>query len=614
MAGLAAAETNLPVLFGDHMVLQRGIALNVWGKDNPNQFVTVTLAGRKATAQAGSDGKWKVVLPKLKAGGPYQMVVLGSASVTFQDVLVGEVWVASGQSNMELPLNNTSDSAKEVPRANFPEIRWFVQDRRLSNNPEEEPIGNWKVCTSSTAKDFSAAAYYFAKKIHKDLKVPVGIVGTYWGGTWIESWTPREAFDSIPDIKPLLEDWNSLSLSEQEARGGLQKMNLEIRGLRLTSKNPAQKPIALVPSPAGSWSSNAQPGSEFSFRAESGLGHVVANVQTGGWGNCTTSLAPGGTAIDVTGYDTIEFEAKGSGKFNVLLEQPIVTDWDNYGSDPFVAAADWKNYQIHFSSLKQSGWGKLMPFHPSAINAFCLNACVNPMGMRPLALFNGMVAPIIPYGIRGVIWYQGETNVGQAENYRKVLPAMIGGWRKAWGEGDFPFIFAQLPNWHDSGDTSGTSWAELREAQALALKVPHTAMAVLIDIGESDAIHPKDKLDVGLRLGLAALHEAYGNKGPYSGPLLDSVALKGSKMKIKFKHADGGLKAKAGKPVGFEIEEENGSWVSAKAKIEGKEVMVWNDQVIHPKGVRYAWANDPKCNLYNGAGLPAAPFRAEVKR
>lgn len=613
MSGSAMAQIKLPSLFGDHMVLQRGMPLPVWGQDNPNQTVTVTIAGKTATAQAGSDGKWKAILPSLKAGGPFELVVSGSGSVTIRDVLVGEVWVAAGQSNMELPLNNTSDSANEVPKANNPQIRWFVQGRRLSNQPEEEPIGDWKVCDPGTAKNFSATAYYFAKKIHKDLKVPVGMIGTYWGGTWIESWMPEEAFETNPSIKPLLVGWNSLSLSEQKARSGLQRMELEIKGLRLTSNNPAHQPITLLPSPSGSWSSNAQPGSAFSFQVDSGVGHVKADVQTGGWGNCTTSLAPDDASVDLSAYDFIEFEAKGSGKFNVLLEQPIITDWDNYGSEPFEAAADWKSYQIPFYSLQQSGWGKPMPLQLSAVNGFCLNACVKPMGMRPVGLFNGMVAPLIPYGMRGAIWYQGETNVGQAENYRKLLPAMIQGWRKSWGEGNFPFIIAQLPNWHDPNATPGNGWPELREAQAAALDVPHTGLAVLIDVGESKAIHPKDKIDVGYRLGLAALHEAYGKKGPYSGPLFDSLKISGKKLIVTFKHADKGLKVKGDRLVGFEIVGEDNLYVTAQAKISGKEVVVWSDRVSHPKGTRYAWADDPGCNLYNGAGLPAAPFRAEVK-
>ncbi len=612
----ALAQTKLSPIFQDHMVLQRQMVVPIWGKDKPNHLVKVFVAGQSGQAHAGSDGKWKVILPVLgEGGGPYEMKVTGSTTITLKDVYVGEVWVASGQSNMELPLNNTNGAEKELARGGDPQIRWFVQDRRLSDEPEETPLGNWKVCTPDNAKDFSAAAYYFAKKLRKELGVPVGILGSYWGGTWIESWIPKEAFQSDPSIQPIYEAWKAISPSEQKESTGLQKMDMEIRRLRLTSKNPGQTPVTLL-SPARYWFSNAQPGSSVTFEIEEDrpmedeYGRIHAEVQAGGWGNSTLPLAPKGAPLDLSAYDTIEFEARGTGKFNVILEQPIISDWDNYGSQPFTITADWKPYQISFSALKQSGWGKPKPFQPMAINAICVNACVKPMGMIPAALYDGMVAPLVPYGIRGAIWYQGETNVGHAQEYRKLLPALIKGWRQAWGIGDFPFIFAQLPNWNDPNLNLGNGWPELREAQASALSLPNTGMAILIDIGESNDIHPKNKADVGLRLGLAALHEAYDRTEPYSGPLFDFLTVKGSKLVVRFKHTDGGLKAKGPVVEGFEVKGEDGNFVHAKAEISGNEVLVWSDQVAHPQGVRYAWANDPKCNLFNGEGLPAGPFRS----
>jgi sialate O-acetylesterase len=611
----ALAQTKLSPIFQDHMVLQRQMVVPIWGKDKPNQRVKVFVAGQSKEALTGPDGKWKVILPVLgEGGGPYEMKVTGSTTLTVKDVMVGEVWLASGQSNMELPLNNTNGAEKELARGGDPQIRWFVQERRLSDEPEEKPLGTWKICTPGNAKDFSATAYYFAKKLRKELGVPVGILGSYWGGTWIESWIPRETFESDPSVQPIYDAWKALSADEQQARCGLQKMDMEIRRLRLTSKNSTQTPINLL-SPTQNWSSNAQPGSAVTFNIEEDrpledeYGIVHAEIQTGGWGNCTLPLAAKGAPLDLSAYDTIEFEAKGTGKFNVILEQPIISDWDNYGSEPFTIAGDWKPYQIAFSALKQSGWGKPKPFQPTAINAICLNACVDPMGMRPVALYDGMVAPLVPYGIRGAIWYQGETNVGHAQEYRKLLPALIKGWRQAWGIGEFPFIFAQLPNWNDPNLNPGNGWPELREAQASALSLPNTGMAILIDIGESNDIHPKNKADVGLRLGLAALHEAYDRTEPFSGPLFDFVTVKGSKLVVRFKHTDGGLKAKGPVIEGFEVKGEDGNFVPAKAEISKNEVLVWSDQVAHPQGVRYAWANDPKCNLFNGAGLPAGPFR-----
>lgn len=245
----AMAKLELPSLIADHMVLQQGIPVPVWEKDKPGQTITVTIADQSVSTKAGNNGKWKAALKELPVGGPYELVISGSESVTIKDVLVGEVWVASGQSNMELPLNNTLDAKKEVPKAHQNQIRWFVQERALSSKPLEDPKGTWKVCTPETAKDFSAAAYYFSKNIHQSLHVPVGILGTYWGGTWIESWIPRETFKNDPKIESALDQWDSLSASEKKERGGLQDVELEIKDFHFIPKSPALEPLNVLLGP-----------------------------------------------------------------------------------------------------------------------------------------------------------------------------------------------------------------------------------------------------------------------------------------------------------------------------------------------------------------------------
>ena len=623
------AQFKLPSLFSDHMVLQKSQAAPVWGKDQPGQGITVSIAGQSVTAQTGPDGKWKVLLPSLEAGGPYSLLVSGSQSVTIQDVLVGEVWVASGQSNMELPLNNTNGGEQEALRADQPQIRWFVQERRLSDKPLDEPKGSWQICSPDTAKGFSAAAYYFGKKLHRSLGVPVGIIGTYWGGTWIESWIPQETFQTHPSIKPILNRWESFSPAEKEKHGGLQDSEMDLWGLRLMPKDHSQAPVTISlkaddntpASLGGNWTDNAQPGSVITLTAGDGGGpkpgpvaSLKASIQVGGWGNWNTSFAPDGKPVDLRAFEAVEFYAKGRGKFSVLLSQPIIADWDNYGSQPFELTDQWKPYRVSFDELKQSGWGLPKPFVPSALQGIFINANVDSFTSPiPTALFNGMVHPLIPFGIKGVLWYQGETNVGHAGEYGNLLPALIEGWRNAWGQGDFPFIYAQLPNYLPvKPDPSESDWAELRESQLRALEEPQTGMAVLIDLGEADDIHPKDKADVGDRLALAALHVAYDNPGPFSGPIYDSMTVEDNRVRLKFKEAEEGLMIKGGGDLkGFAIAGADGKFQWANAKIDGLDVVVWNDQIQNPQAVRYAWADNPVCNLWGKNGLPASPFRTD---
>ena len=396
------AGLQLPSLIGDHMVLQQGMALPVWGKDLPAQAVTVSLCGKSVVTQTGSDGKWKVLLPPLLAGGPFEMTLSGSSAMTLSDVWVGEVWVASGQSNMELPLNNTKDSKQEIASAGDPQIHWFVQDRATSTEPLEEASGGWKVCSPETASGFSAAAYYFAKHLHRQLGAPVGILATYWGGTWIESWIPRRTFQSDPSLQPLLQKWDDLSAEDKQEQGGVRGSELEIWGLRLLPKDPGQEPLTISLAPpvgersgqtlGGYWSSNAQPGASINFSSLEGggpgpgpVGKLTADIPSGGWGNANTSFAPNSQSRDLSAYDTIDFYARGRGKFNVLLFQPIVTDWDNYGSQPFKVVDQWRHFRFSFSELTQSGWGKQESFNPAALQAICFNRYPPPCLKYPLS-------------------------------------------------------------------------------------------------------------------------------------------------------------------------------------------------------------------------------------
>lgn len=486
----ATADVRLPKIFGDHAGLQRGKPMPVWGTADPGEKVTVEWRGQKVSTTADRNGKWRVTLKPMPAGGPYEMVVKGKNTVVLKDILVGEVWVCSGQSNMEWPLFLARNGEQEVASANYPQIRLFIVPKAIADQPQEDlPGGEWRVCTPESARNFSAVGYFFARELHRALNVPVGMVESAWGGTPAESWTSLSTLETNPVLRPILQNW------ERAVQGYPQALQ----------------------------------------------------------------------------------------RFYQQLQA-----WEE-------------------SAAKARAEGKPEPPRP--------NRPVHPRNnpWKPAGLFNAMILPLVPYAIQGAIWYQGESNTGRAYEYRTLFPAMIQDWRKAWGQGDFPFLFVQLANFMATRPEPGESaWAELREAQLMTLKLPKTGMAVAIDIGEANDIHPRNKQDVGKRLALNALAIAYGKKVEYSGPIYTRMKREGSRIRLYFKHVDGGLTTPNGEPLkGFAIAGADRKFVWADARIEGDTVVVSSPQVAEPVAVRYAWADNPVCNLYNKAGLPASPFRTD---
>jgi len=456
-AGLASAEVKLASPFGDHMVLQRDRPAPVWGQAAPGERVTVTLGAQQAAATAGRDGRWKVSLPALPAGGPHTLTVAGKKTVTVSDVLVGEVWLASGQSNMHFALERTTNGAQEVAGADVPTLRFFQVAQAMTVEPQSTCQGRWAVCSPATAGAFSGVAYFFARDLQRRLGVPVGILQATWSGSPIQPLMDPAALAGNPAFRPLREH---LARAKKDAS---------------------------------------------------------------------------------------------------LLE-----------------AEDW----------------------PSV----------------PSSVYNAMVHPLIPYALRGAIWYQGEGNVGEAYRYRTFFPALIQGWRRAWGQGDFPFLFVQLVNVGPPPSPEGpgeSERAELREAQATALSLPNTGMAVAIDLGEGRDPHPPNKRDVGRRLALLAGHAVYGWEDEYSGPVYRSMQIKGNAVRLRFDHAADGMFAKGGKLTGFGVAGADRHFLWADAALEGDAVVVSSPKVPVPVAVRYAWGENPPCTLYNAAGLPAAPFRTD---
>jgi sialate O-acetylesterase len=490
VAGVSLADIRLPAIIGDNMVLQQGQKATIWGWADPDEEVLVSVSwhNMKWGVTAGRNGKWVYKMNPPKAGGPYEMTLTGKNTITIKNILVGEVWVCSGQSNMQMSVQSSNNAKEEIAAANYPNIRLFTVQREVAQEPQADCKGNWTLCSPETVPGFSAAGYFFGRELYQKLGVPVGLIHTSWGGTPAEAWTRRGVLKSDTDFKPILDRYDAAvkryPQAKQEYEQKLEQWKQAAEKARAEGKNPPRRPSA-----------------------------------------------------------------------------------------PFG------------------------PGHPHS----------------PSGLYNAMIAPLIPFSIRGAIWYQGESNAGRAYQYRKLFPAMIKNWRADWGEGNFPFLFVQLANFQAVKPDPGESdWAELREAQFMTLSLPNTGMATIIDIGEANDIHPKDKQDVGKRLALWALATTYGEKIVYSGPLYKSMEVKGNQIILHFDDIGSGLMARDDEPLkGFAIAGSDRKFVWADAKIEGDTVVVSSDQVPEPVAVRYAWANNPVCNLYNKEGLPASPFRTD---
>ena len=479
-------------LFSDGAVLQQGMAVPVWGTADNGEKVTVSIQGQTAATTA-ENGKWMVKLRPLKAGGPFTLKIAGPHNnADVNNVLVGEVWIASGQSNMEMGIANTANAQEAIAQSGDPQLRLMTIPKATSKTPEHEVTAKWQEATPSTVgtggwASFSAVAYYFARDLRRALKVPVGVIHTSWGGTVAEAWTRHGTLESDPTLQKMLATYD---------------------------RQKYTYPQALV------------------------------NYQR-----------------QLDQYQAAVAQGRGAG-----LRQP----------QPPAAPDD--------------------PRNPN----------------RPSVLYNAMIAPLVPYAIKGAIWYQGESNAGRAWEYQTLFPTMIQDWRSAWGEGDFPFLFVQLaPFMAIQKQPTESAWAELREAQRLTtLRVPKAGMAVITDVGEEQDIHPKQKQPVGSRLALAALHIGYGKSNEFTGPTYDSLKIEGTKAVVRFKHAEG-LTAKGGALTGFTVAGEDKVWHNADAKVEGDHVVVSSAEVAHPAAVRFGWWNFPVVNLWNSAGLPASPFRTD---
>jgi len=626
LAAPAHADVRLPAIIGPNMVLQAETAAPLWGWADPGEEITVTASwpgAQAARATAAPDGEWSLELATPGAGGPYSITVAGGSTVTLENVLVGEVWLASGQSNMEWPLRATDDASAAIGAADHPEIRLFVVQNTVSAEPREDCVGRWVVCSPQTAADFSAVAYYFGRELHTKLGPPVGLIASEWGGTPAESWTSAESLAPFPRHAPGLElmrlvreDPDALEREHQRALADWQARYETAEQLVWTKPEFDDSGWETMNEPGG-WNRELQSFDgavwyrrEVTIPAEwagrelvlslgpiddedvtSFNGRQVGAVQD--WTKPRTYavpaelVQPGRAVIAVSVLDT-----NGAGGFYGEATDMYLAPRGHAENQRSFLAGPWR-YKIGRPASE-------IPPRPQkrGINAH-----------TPSALYNGMIAPLVPYAIRGAIWYQGESNRGAAYEYRTLFPAMIADWRGQW-EREFPFYFVQIAPFTYGGDRGET--AELREAQLLtSLHVPNTGMVVTMDIGDPRDIHPRNKLDVGQRLALWALARTYGQTGfEHAGPVYESITTEGSTLVLRFGHAEG-LHSRGGVPKGFEIAGEDRVWHAAGAIIEGDTAILSAYGVERPVAARYGWDDADEPNLFNGAGLPASPFRTD---
>jgi sialate O-acetylesterase len=493
-AAPAWADVRLPALFSDHMVLQQGQKNRVWGSADPGEDVIITIAGQRQTAKANEKGKWQVTLDALPVGGPYSLSITGKNKLAIEDVLVGEVWICSGQSNMQWEVRQANDGDLEAKTAIYPKIRLISVPQVGTQEPQDNFQGKWEVCTPETAATFSAVGYFFGRQLYQTLNVPIGLIDDAWGGSACEAWVRRDLLEKDAMYQALIARWEQTEKTYDAAK----------------AKATADKQLA----------------------------------------------------------DFREAAAK--------------------------AKAD----------------GKPAPQPP--------RAAPNPLtgNARPGNIYNGVLKPTIGYGIRGVIWYQGESNAGRAYQYRDLFPLMIQSWRDEWGIGDFSFYWVQLADYlAEKSEPGDSSWAELREAQTMTMsKLPNSGEAVIIDLGEGRDIHPRNKQDVAKRLARWALARDYGMSSiPYHSPQYKSMEKQGNKIVISFDYVGGGLYTfDTTNPIGFAIAGADKNFVWADAKLVGTDkIEVSSDKVADPAAVRYAWADNPVCNVYSREGLPLTPFRTD---
>lgn len=626
---LAHAEIRLPNLISSDMVFQRGKEIKIWGWADKRERIALTFDNTLKKTRADKDGNWMVVFPAMEAGGPYTLKLSGENEIILENILIGDVWICSGQSNMEWMVANSNNAEEEIENANYPKIRLLQVDHNFQLDPVTDiPITNWTVCSPETIPSFSAVGYFFGRFIHKETGVPIGLISTNWGGTNIEAWTSKDYITRVEVMRERLGNLQIIDVEERKAQARKIKEEL-IREFNLNLDNPAKEDWSAMDVDYSNWREAEVPGlwetkglpgvdgivwyrKEFELLAEVAergitlyLGRIDDSDET--WIN-GVKVGEFKDQYDLERIYEIDADVLKPGK-NVIA----VRIEDTGGGGGFWSGPEFMKITSGDFSLALSGKWK---YKLTAENFdYNNNMNLSPNAV-PSSLYNGMINPLLNLAVKGAIWYQGEANAGRAYQYRELMPLMIECWRDKWEQPDMPFIMVQLANYRQAkAEPVNSDWAELREAQLMTTeKLDNVGMAVTIDIGNANDIHPRNKQDVGYRLGLNALNIAYGIDIIYQGPVYESVEFKDGKAVLLFSSAGTGLvaKDKYGYLKGFAIAGEDRVFHWAKAEIKDGKVIVWSQLVENPVAVRYAWADNPDdANLYNGEGLPASPFRTD---
>lgn len=624
-----AAQLKVARLFSDHIVLQRDKPIRIWGEHRPGAAVELSLNGQSTATTTGADGHWKAELLSQPAGGPYTLTIKSqNEMITISDILIGEVWLCSGQSNMEWRVRQAGNARTEIAAANFPQIRHFEVPHEMAFGPQKDLAGGtWQVCSPETVGEFTAAGYYFARELAQKLNVPIGLIHSSWGGSQVESWISEAAMSEsevlhyYPNL--MARNW------EEDARRWEEKLIKKVYGR-------PDYPIASVDETAyltddhnfSNWL-KIRPNGQWDWQgvwAFRGGAYIQRYLDlTAEYANQSTRIDFGHNTGDlmfyINGKKVFEGYRKNgvsvdvppgawrAGKNSLLIKMNAMRDPGWFGMGFMGPAQDFK------VALDENNSLPLLDVQWNMIPSWKEPRRYQPwMNNEGTILYNAMIAPLIPYSIAGVIWYQGESNTGRAWQYRQSFPLLIKNWRQDWQD-EFPFLFVQLSSYgRNQSSNEGSHWAELREAQALTLQVPKTGMAVSLDIGNPDDIHPTNKQDVGRRLALNALKIAYNQNVVHRGPWFKKAIFSGGKAEITIDDSGGELvvKDKYGYLKGFEIAGADKKFYYATAVIEGNRIIVRHPKVPDPKAVRYGWADAPiDCNLYNAAGLPTEPFRTD---
>ena len=624
-------QVRLPQLVRDSMILQRDVTIKIWGWAAKDEKVTVKFNGKTYKTKTGADGKWLVLLSPMKAGGPYTMNISGSNKITLKDILIGDVWLCSGQSNMvhQMELHNIT-YAEDIEKANYPEIRHFsIPTLTNLQSPQNDlPTGYWKPATPKDVLRFSAVAYFFARTLYEKYHIPIGLINASVGGTPIEAWTSEAGLKDFTALQNTIQknkdtgyiaDINRVAAATNANRSQQQK------DLGMLNEKKWYE-VSYIP-PVGGWRTINIPG----YWEDQGIKDLNGVV----WYRKEIDIPASMTGVPahvflgrIVDADILYINGKQVGRTAYQYPQR------RYNVPANLLKPGKNIFVIQITNT--AGKGGFVPDKPYCLFAgkdtidlkgywqykvgevYQPRSSASSVGIsathQPVALYNAMIAPAINYTIKGFLWYQGESNANRPEEYAKLLPALINDWRNQWKQAKLPFLYVQLPGFMDMNYLpSESQWATLRESQLKGLAIPNTAMAVAIDLGEWNDVHPDNKKDIGIRLALAARKLAYEENIVYSGPLYQSSKVESNKIIVTFNHTGGGLITNDGEELSeFAIAGADKKFVWAKAKIEGDKVVVWSDEVINPLYVRYAWADSPPYpNLYNKEGLPASPFRTD---